>query len=168
MGVFTTASQTFAVGDQFTAAWQNGQVRDFIDGFGAWTAYTPTFTAGGGGTNVGAGGSISGAYCRIGKLVHFRVILVIGTGASITGAWSFTLPVTPASTTAAALPLSGIAYDNGTAWYAVTPIIQSGALVPLTFSATGSYAQGAVISNAVPFTFDNTDQLIMTGTYEAA
>ena len=66
----------------------------------AWTSYTPTFAANGGGAAVG-NGTISGKYKRLGtsgKTCVARVKLTIGsTSSSGSGFWTFTLPFTAAA-----------------------------------------------------------------------
>ncbi len=42
MGVFTTAAATWVASATLTATQLNAQVRDFINGFGAYTSYTVT------------------------------------------------------------------------------------------------------------------------------
>lgn len=62
---------------------------------GAWQTYTPTLTGSGSNPNLGAGGSISGRYLKIGKLV---IVLAradwAGAGASAgSGTYAISLPV---------------------------------------------------------------------------
>lgn len=91
MSVFTTTSQTFAVGDQFTASWQNTYVRDLIYALQAWNTWTPTIVST---TGTITSYTLNAArYRRIGKTVTAAYDFTItnnGTGAtSIT----LTLPV---------------------------------------------------------------------------
>jgi len=67
---------------------------------GAWTAYTPTVTAGSGTfTTVSA----SGWWCQIGKTVHVNTSITITTNGTAAGRCQFSLPVTASS--------------NSTEWY---------------------------------------------------
>jgi hypothetical protein len=63
---------------------------------GAWTAYTPTL----GGTGWAIGdGTAYGHYCRVGKIVHFRVLITLGaTSTAGAGVATITGPVTSANT----------------------------------------------------------------------
>lgn len=76
---------------------------------GAWNTWTPTWTN----LTVGNGTVASNKYIKVGKVVHATYHLTLGSTSSVTGALSFTLPVTSASLTAT-LPI-GIAYINDAA-----------------------------------------------------
>lgn len=67
---------------------------------GAWTSYTPTLTGAGGNPTLGSGGTQTGRYIQIGKIVHFWIETYWGTTAGSTGSgdYSWTLPVTARST----------------------------------------------------------------------
>lgn len=70
--------------------WLNGQQLDL----GSWTPYTPTWT--GAAVNPSLGNStLTGRYKRLGKTVHVRIVLVIGTSGVTggSGTWSWSLPV---------------------------------------------------------------------------
>ena len=55
---------------------------------GAWVAFTPSWT------NLTAGaGTNTGAYCKIGKTVHFRVFWKFGAGAAVGTGPTLTIPV---------------------------------------------------------------------------
>lgn len=92
MSEFTATSQTFAVGDQFTATWQNVYVRDLVDALQAWNTWTPTIAATSGA--ITAYTLNHARYRRIGKTVTAAYDFTItnnGTGAA---AVSVTLPYT--------------------------------------------------------------------------
>jgi hypothetical protein len=85
---------TWVAGDPLTAAELNSQVRDNMKAIGdAWMAYTPTWTAVT--TNPVLGnGTIAGAYSLAGKLIHWRLRLVMGSTTTYgSGNYLFSLPV---------------------------------------------------------------------------
>lgn len=61
----------------------------------AYSTYTPTFAASGGGAAVG-NGTLAGRYLQIGKTVYVDISFTFGTtsNAGVSGFWTFTLPVT--------------------------------------------------------------------------
>jgi hypothetical protein len=93
MGVFTAPAHTWAILEGLTAANMNAQLRDFINGFGACTAYTPAWTATGT-APVLNNGTLTGSYSQVGKLVFVYGKLLMGSSTTYgTGNYSFSLPV---------------------------------------------------------------------------
>lgn len=133
----------------------------------AWTAWTPTWT------NLAVGnGTLTAAYTVIGKTVHVRLLLDIGTTTSITGTISLTLPITAASGyTSGEGSLIGVAkfLDDGTASYSgYLQINSTTACAPVVVTTGSTYAGLAGVSNTVPFGFATSDDISFTGTYQAA
>jgi len=56
---------------------------------GAWVAFTPTISSGSLGN-----GTLVGRYTRIGKTIHFSILLTCGSTTSFPGGSQFTLPAT--------------------------------------------------------------------------
>src|SRR5690242_15835711 len=56
----------------------------------AWTTFTPTWTN----VTVGNASVNSGKYLKIGKVVWFRIDLVLGSTSTVTGSVSVAFPVT--------------------------------------------------------------------------
>ncbi|GCD94080.1 hypothetical protein [Embleya hyalina] len=132
--------------------------------WGAWTAYTPTWTAQGGSTALGTGGSISGAYCRTGRMITARIAMKIGTSgySGGTGSWRWSLPVTPVLPAGALMP-SGIAHgqDAGVANYTgVADLTSSGIEI-------SSHTGIAPWNPTLPFTWGVNDLVGIQVTYEA-
>lgn len=65
------------------------------DGGSGWTSWTPSVVATGGGLNLGSTPTLMGAYTRIGKTVHWRVMIQSGGSgvAAGTGVYEVTFPV---------------------------------------------------------------------------
>ena len=170
MTTWTGTVPTFTAGDTTTVPTNLNTVRDALKALSeAWTAYTPTWT--GATTNpVLNNGSFSGsAYCRIGKLVHFRIVLTMGTTTTYgTGQWRLTLPTAPLSTArqtfVADLIDTGINGWNGRASW-------DNAASALALHCEATSAAGAAykaVATGVPFSWGNGDQVCIVGTYEAA
>jgi hypothetical protein len=164
MGVFTTASKTWAVGNKITAALVNTHLRNFRDGFDAKTSYTPTLT----GFTQG-NGTISGSYTQIGKWVWFEVAFTMGTTSAAASAIpTVTLPVTAAAASVNAALCRAQFTDAGTAAYLAAARI-------LTTTTCGAYIIGSsgiltTPSTTTPFTWTpaSGDNVYWSGVYEAA
>jgi hypothetical protein len=134
---------------------------------GVWQSWTPTCTN----LTVGAGGVVVAKYTQIGKTVHFRLWFALGTSPSV-GDFRFTLPVTSVAYVGTAslqiIGLGGI-FDNGTAVFDVFVKWLSTTTAAFGVSNTaGTYATSTGISATVPMTWVATDELHVTGFYEAA
>jgi hypothetical protein len=80
----------------------------------AWTSYTPTITADGGGFALN-NGTLTGRYKQVGKTVFFNLKFVFGSTTSAgTGHWNFSLPVTAYDSN---FTFSAAILDDGVAWY---------------------------------------------------
>lgn len=155
--VFETDTLRFSVYDGST--WQTATQ------LGAWTAYTPTWTASS--TNPSLGnGTLTGAYIQIGKTVHYRIRLRAGSTTTFgSGVYRFSLPVTTVATFAGAGEIIGQAslLDNSaSSRYVRNAYTYDDTKVSLVDEG------GTGVSNSVPFTFATLDNLSIVGTYEAA
>jgi hypothetical protein len=135
----------------------------------AWTDYTPTITADGGGFSLG-NGVASGRYKQIGKTVFFYAKLVYGSTTSPgSGHWNFSLPVTAYNSN---FELSASILDDGAAWYGgvgngnYTGSTTSFAVI--TPSPTSSVTTWVPVGNGGPFTWTSADNITISGSYEAA
>lgn len=162
MGLFTTASNTWAVGNKITAALLNAQLRNFIDGFGAKTAYTPTLA----GFTLG-NGTISGSYTQINKTVWFEATFVFGTtSAAASAVPTMTLPVTAASSAVNNALMRAQFVDSGTAAY-----LAAGRLLTTTTAAAYIIGTSGILttpSTTTPHTWATGDGIYIAGVYEAA
>jgi hypothetical protein len=94
-------TSTDFVKDGATAIESLGDAIDTSVGAGllAWVAYTPTLG------NVSLGnGTVDFKYAQLGKVVHVRGILTFGSTTTVSGAITFSTPITAAS--AGGLPLT--------------------------------------------------------------
>lgn len=162
MGLFTTASNTWAVGNKITAALLNGQLRDLINGFGAKTAYTPTLA----GFTLG-NGTITGSYTQINKTVWFEATFTFGsTSAAASAVPTCTLPVTAASSAVNNALARAQFIDSGTAaYYAVGRIVTTTTCAGYVIGTNGIFNTPSTTS---PFTWTTGDSIVWSGVYEAA
>jgi hypothetical protein len=134
---------------------------------GAWTSYTPTLTASTTNPNLGSTGSTTGAYCRIGKLVVFRVRISFGgTGVNAgSGYYRVALPVTGASVTGNPGNGSAWMYDaSAGARHIGVPAIETSVLEIIINGASGFPA----VQHNSPWTWAADDTITICGIYEAA
>ena len=129
----------------------------------AWTSYTPTWTATGGTPAVGgAGGSLSGAYIKIGQLCHVNITCQLGaspTGLAGTTLWAFSLPF------ASVWALSGTAYYYDATGSAVAGFAVRDAGGATVYLMTGA---SAYVGASAPFTWAANDYLSINATYRVA
>ena len=130
--------------------------------YGAWTSYTPSL----GNWTLG-NGTISGRYVQIGKIIHFRARLVLGTTTVIAGTTPiFGLPVTAQATVNQGIGLAVLLTATGANFYMGLPALNSSTTA--SAAAIGTSGVFAQITATVPFTWKATDLIDIGGTYEAA
>lgn len=129
---------------------------------GAWTAFTPSWTN----LTVGAGGTNAGFYCQIGKTVHLRVKVILGTSPSV-GAVKLTLPVTIKNDYGTLQTIGNVVLKDTDAGVApIGTLGQSGDLYYSKVSSTVSVLWN--LGSSEPFTWAASDEIMITATYEAA
>lgn len=136
---------------------------------GTWTTWTPTLTA----LTLG-NGTKTGRYAQIGKVVHYRFSFVLGSTSAVTGVPQFSLPVAPAAAlnASAAEPIGQVVLvDSGTRFYGSTATLSATPTIVVrltTSDALFTEIDKTDISALIPFIWTTGDQIIVTGTYEAA
>lgn len=130
-----------------------------------WTTYVPVWTAST--TNpVLNNGTIVGRYTTLGKTVYFRVIITMGSTTTYgSGQYSVSLPVAAHPT---GLQIVNTIYFDGTTRFALARIIAGATTANLYAPPTTAGAADRLVTNLVPFTWANTNVLVVSGTYEAA
>jgi hypothetical protein len=142
----------------------NGLITGTGTSLGAWTAYTPTL----GGTGWAIGnGTITGGYCQVGKIVHFRVNVSFGSTSTYgaTSTPTLSLPITAAASFRYAFNLwlsdsSAAAQYLGAPWQNTTTSV--------SLRGLGASGIHTTITATAPFTWDTGDSIILNGTYEAS
>lgn len=128
----------------------------------AWTAYTPTWTTTGTAPSLG-NGTLVGRYIQNGKLVIYRFCLTAGSTTTFgTNTWIISVPVT-----ALDINQTGTAmlFDQSTNATRIAGNAVFNATTNLVFYAGNA---SGVVTATTPFTWANTDRLIVQITYEAA
>ena len=148
----------------------NGLITGTGTSLGAWTAYTPTLTASTTNPTLGTGSTASGAYCQIGKVVHFRARIEFGTSgmAAGTGDYYVSLPVTAWSGYPASFPIGYVVIQDqstGTRYNGLA-VINSTTTVRLDMSSTN--ANSIAAADASPMAWAASDDIWINGTYEIA
>lgn len=129
---------------------------------GAWKAWTPTLT------NLTLGnGTLDCQYFKIGRTVHWKFKMTLGTTSSVGTTPTFSLPFTPADfTELEASP--GIAVDTSAVVRApLTTFATGGACALLCTNSAGTFTVVASVTATQPFTWANTDIIMASGTFEA-
>ncbi|MFJ3663165.1 hypothetical protein ACIPPM_22170 [Streptomyces sp. NPDC090119] len=162
----TFTPRTWVVGEVVSAATMNQEIRDqFNSMFGAWTAYTPTWTAS---TNPALGnGTLSGRYMKIGRTVLCEVTLTTGSTTTYgSGVYSFGVPVPAAAS--GIDPVGTARLTAGSTYIGQCSLGSGQSAMNATFPASGSPASAANMNGTAPATLAAGHILRMFITYEAA
>lgn len=156
-----TDPRTWLAGETVAAALLNVHLRDNFKAIGdPWTAYVPVWTSTGTAPALGDG-TLTGAYIQVGKLVHYRIALTMGSTTTYgTGSYAFSLPV---ATTALISGGTVSCFDNSAA-----AIFPRHTYINTTTTVAPTSEGGVRISATSPFTFAVSDLVNIAGTYEAA
>jgi hypothetical protein len=127
-------------------------------------SFTPTWTTTTGTAPSLGNGTLTGTYCRHGKLVWIKIALVAGSTTTFGngGLFQFALPITAQDTTD---QFSAVFVDASAQFYSATGIMKSTGLVTATW--TGDVSAGGPAFN-LPFTWAVNDQLRISGWYLAS
>jgi len=133
--------------------------------FSTWTAYTPPWTASITNPVLGNGGSV-GSYTRIGKTVHFRILITMGTTTTYGSGWyQLWCPITPAAGATSFAIGNGYLYDASAAvQYPLMGKLEGSGIISLW----NTDVSNALVTASTPFTFATSDIITLSGTYEAA
>jgi len=129
----------------------------------AWTSFVPTWT-----NFTVSGSTVDAKYTRIGKMIDFKIKLTVGGGNTPSGSVSVSLPIT--AITHGTTPFfnigQGSANDGGSVVYPLSPCLSDvNTVAVFAFDASAVYT---FVNATVPFTWANTDILMLSGRYEAA
>lgn len=161
MGVWTTAIKTWAAGSTVVAADMNAQIKDFASGFGAWTSYTPAWTASGSAPSLG-NGTLTGSYLQVQKLVIAKAQFAAGSTSTFgTGTYYISLPVTAVSASGHIYG-TGVVYDSSPAAF-YTGVVRQNTTTKLEMVTDAGY-----VGQTSPITFAQNDEIRVLIVYEAA
>ncbi len=149
-----------------TGAWDTVKVYDLSTTDVAWSSYNVTWT------NLTEGNGTEIAYYKqIGSIVFFRIQFTLGSTSSVTGAISFSLPLTAIIPNPSTLlrigfgscdDVSGFTYNCD-----VTLASTSTALISVQSTASANVRLSS-ISSTVPMTWTTGDSINISGFYEVA
>ena len=134
---------------------------------GAWTSYTPSWTAASVNPSIG-NGTLQGWYKVVGKTCFVRGNIAMGSTTTFgSGEWYVSMPFTASH--ADAILMTANLLDNGTAWYNAT---LNGARAGFNYKTAIQYqAVGGTadsITPTAPFTWASSDRFLWNGSYEIA
>ena len=159
------APRTYVAAAVLTAA-QLNETRDSLKAIGdAWTSYTPTWSSTGTAPVLG-NGTLTGAWVSAGKLTTFSIKLVMGSTTTYgSGNWTLTLPATPVNK--GRQSANAVYWDNSaTAIYGGWLYWSSTSSGSLNYPGTSGLFTQTGAGN--PFVFATSDEIVVTGVYEAA
>ncbi|WP_063735629.1 hypothetical protein [Streptomyces sp. RTd22] len=163
----TSTPRTWVVGETVTAALMNTEIRDqFNSIFGAWTSYTPTWTAST--TNPVLGnGTLIGRYLKVGMTCTTQINLVTGSTTTYgAGNYSWALPFTSAN--------AGCTYIGhahllaGPRWIGQFVISPASSTASPFFPSNSTTTTTVFMQPTVPVTLAAGHQLRITIQYETA
>lgn len=162
MGTLNSTPRTWVSGEVVTPAEMNAEIRDALTNLqSAWQAFTPTTT----GITLG-NGTIVASLERFGKTILFRITFTFGSTSVITGAPTFTLPVTAQSNLwsvdATVLDASAGAFFTGRAVATSQTVVTAKTLPGTAGNALNN------MSATAPMTWVAGDILTILGAYEAS
>ncbi|MFF9285387.1 hypothetical protein [Streptomyces griseosporeus] len=163
----TFTPRTWVVGEVVSAAVMNQEIRDqFNSFFGAWSSYTPTWTAS---TNPAIGnGTIVGRYMKIGRTVIGHINITAGSTTTFgSGAYNFSLPVAAANAGASLVGTCQILTSTNR-WQGQIIISPNAASFAAFSNLTSTNTRIDFVSGTVPDTLASGSQLRLTFIYEAA
>lgn len=151
----TNKTLTTPIVDQFNSS----------SGLGAaWSTWSPSLV------NLSGGSQTYAKYIQIGKTVFFRFKYTLG-GAGVSGAPTFTLPVTANSDyTLSDVIAYGTLKDNSASSYAIgSGFLNSTTVCQIVVDKDdATYGVYAAMSSTIPFTWAINDTIQLEGSYEAA
>ena len=136
-----------------------------VGNFGAWTSYTPTWTGLTSNPTL-ASHTLSCAYNKVGRLVTFRMHIVLGSTNYGSGTYYFGYPVPPSATTLSASSSGSFIIFDASANVRETYFASHDA-ASNTFVVRAP-SGGGLFNNTTPYTLATSDTLSITGTYESA
>jgi hypothetical protein len=134
---------------------------------GSWQTWTPTFS------NMTIGNAtVTAKYIQIGKTVHFRLSVVLGSTSTIGTNPNFTLPVTSAAYGATSgeilIGVANFLQPATASWNGLIVLSSTTVGVWVKLTVSGSNITKSGLSSTSPYTWSTGGELNATGTYEAA
>lgn len=130
----------------------------------AWQSYTPTLS----GITIG-NGTLDFKYCQIGKTVHVKGQITLGSTSSVTTTLDIGVPVNHTGYTLG-YTLGNVSFTNNTVYNQgmMVSVANAASFRAVVGNASGTYVGITDLSATVPFTWGNTHKIFVTFTYQAA
>lgn len=130
-----------------------------------WQSWTPTFTSG---ASAGDGSFDGSKAVLIGTTCHFRMVFTLGSTSTVTGDVQVSTPYTMADSRDAD-GFRGTLLNTGVAIFlGVGQALSTSGFRVRAVDPSGTFSDPAALSSTIPFTWGNTDRMLITGTYEIA
>ena len=144
----------------------NGLITGTGTSLGAWTAYTPTL----GGTGWAIGnGTASGRYVQVGKTVVFQAQITFGSTSTFgAGQLTVSLPLTAASTQLQHSVSTQYRDSSAAALFVGDATIGANATTVSMRALSTASGQTVSATSTAPFTWDVSDEVRVTCTYQIA
>jgi hypothetical protein len=126
----------------------------------AWTTFTPSFS----GITLGTGAIHNSSYVLVGKTLHIRVNLTLGTGGSMGAGPFMTLPASLSSKGITSANMWMV--DAGAQFYTGVALASTTLIVFYVNNATGTYGIVNGLGPSVPFAWGVNDNLNFTMSFE--
>lgn len=132
-------------------------------GFPQWFTYTPTYTN----FSLGNGTVNYSTFTMIGKTVHFKLKITLGNTSSVSGLISILTPTSVTPTTSLDTMHASVQLNDATSvrWSALCAVASATQMALYVLNGSANYV---ATSSTVPFTWTTNDQIMVSGTYEAA
>jgi len=150
-----------------TAAIQDNAVTTAKVANEAWTSWSPAYVN----FSLGNGTLSYAKYLKVGRVVHFRIRVILGTTSTVSGNIRFTLPINTADYVNSDTALNGTAalVDTGSSYIAGIPRPYSVNSIELVAMSSAAANVGTTnLSSTSPFTWGTADVWSAAGSYESA
>lgn len=136
---------------------------------GAWTAFTPVWTAAGTAPNIG-NGVLAGRYVRIGRTIMGTMRFAPGSTTTFgTSDWKFSLPVAPSFATSNWATLGvAKAYAGGNSLNGLVRLYSGQSNLHVVYPATWPGGTETPVNSVSPWTWVNGNDMDLNFMYEAA
>jgi hypothetical protein len=129
-----------------------------------WQDWTPSYS-----NIIEGNGTVVAKYIQIGKTVHYRYRLTLGSTSGVGTTATISLPVTSVDY-AVNTPIGECIYTdaNGSVYNGAAMLVTTTTLVLRVNTASTTFTTVTGTSSTIPFTWTTSDVVSITGTYEAA
>jgi hypothetical protein len=136
---------------------------------GAWTAFTPVWTAAGTAPSIG-NGVLAGRYVRIGRTIMGTMRFAPGSTTTFgTSDWKFSLPVAPSFATSNWATLGvAKAYAGGNSLNGLVRLYSGQSNLHVVYPATWPGGTETPVNSVSPWTWVNGNDMDLNFMYEAA